>query len=71
MTRDSASPPGHAVPRARRIMTAIRRIAGMPDYGAYVAHLLDRHPGCRVPTEREYYETYLKGRYGGGFSRCC
>jgi uncharacterized short protein YbdD (DUF466 family) len=52
-------------------MTALRRIAGMPDYCAYVAHLRDQHPGCQVPTEREYYETYLQGRYNGGFHRCC
>jgi uncharacterized short protein YbdD (DUF466 family) len=57
--------------RARQIMTAIRRIVGMPDYDAYVAHLRDHHPECVLPTEREYYGLYLRGRYGGGFSRCC
>jgi len=27
--------------------------------------------GCRVLSEREYYEQYLNTRYGNGGSRCC
>lgn len=49
----------------------LRRISGMPDYPAYLEHLRTHHPGCPLPTEREYFEDYLKGRYGAGFGRCC
>ena len=58
--------------RAATLLTAFKRIVGMPNYSAYVAHLRERHPECVVPTEREYYELYLQGKYGGGVgSRCC
>ncbi len=60
-----------ATARLRAALTAFKRIVGMPNYEAYVEHMRERHPECRVPSEREYYDEYLKGRYGGGFSRCC
>jgi uncharacterized short protein YbdD (DUF466 family) len=49
----------------------IRRIAGMPDYSAYVEHVRKCHPDQPIPTEREYYESYLKSRYGDSPTRCC
>ncbi len=50
---------------------AIRRILGMPDYLAYLEVMRRRHPECAVPTEREYFEEYVKARYSGGPTRCC
>jgi uncharacterized short protein YbdD (DUF466 family) len=55
----------------RRAVAALRRIAGMPDYAAYVAHLRQHHPGCPVPSEREYFGEYVRARYGDGPTRCC
>ena len=49
----------------------VRRVAGMPDYEAHVAHLKRCHPGRTVPSEREYYEDYVATRYGDGPTRCC
>jgi len=49
----------------------LRRIAGMPDYGAYVEHLRRCHPERALPTEREYFEQYVATRYGDGPTRCC
>ncbi len=43
----------------------------MPNYEAYVEHLGACHPECPVPSEREYYELYLKVRYERGGMRCC
>jgi len=62
-----------ATPRtiARRWSAVLKRIAGMPDYKAYVEHLRERHPACAIPTEKEYFELYLDGRYRGGGGRCC
>ena len=56
---------------ARRVVTLIQRVSGMPNYAAYLEHLRQHHPGCPVPSEREFFNDYLKRRYGGGFSRCC
>jgi uncharacterized short protein YbdD (DUF466 family) len=53
------------------LIAVFRRILGMPDYAAYCAHLRAVHPGTTLPTEREYFDDYLKSRYEGGPTRCC
>jgi uncharacterized short protein YbdD (DUF466 family) len=55
----------------RRWGRTLRQIAGMPDYHGYLAHMAERHPGCAVLAEREYFTQYVESRYGGGASRCC
>jgi uncharacterized short protein YbdD (DUF466 family) len=55
----------------KRIATLVKRIAGMPDYERYVAHMRTHHAECPVPSEREFYAMFLKGRYEGGANRCC
>ena len=52
-------------------LSFLRQIAGMPDYPAYLEHLRRCHPAAPVPSERQFYEDYLKGRYGDGPTRCC
>jgi uncharacterized short protein YbdD (DUF466 family) len=54
-----------------KLLGAIRRIAGMPDYEAYVTHLRQCHPEHVVLTERQFYEDFLRTRYDGGPTRCC
>jgi uncharacterized short protein YbdD (DUF466 family) len=54
-----------------RLLCALRQIAGMPDYAAHVEHLRRRHPDCAVPTERQFYEEFVRARYGDGPTRCC
>ena len=55
----------------RSVLEVVRRVAGMPDYGAYTEHLRICHPERPVPTEREFFESYLQSRYGDGATRCC
>jgi uncharacterized short protein YbdD (DUF466 family) len=55
----------------RRIISAVRAVAGMPDYQAYVAHVRRCHPERPVPTERLFYDEFVKRRYGDGPTRCC
>lgn len=57
--------------RLAALLRVIRRMSGMPDYHAYLEHLRCRHPGQPVPTEREFYDSYLKTRYGDSPTRCC
>ena len=57
--------------RAASLLGVLRRICGMPDYPAYLAHLQAHHPGCAVPTEREYFDEFVRARYAGGPTRCC
>ncbi len=54
-----------------RLIAALRRVAGMPDYAAYVAHLERCHPDHPVPTAREHFAEYVAARYGDGPTRCC
>ena len=57
--------------RLAGLIAAVRRVLGMPDYAAYCAHVRQAHPGAPMPTEREYFDAYLKARYEGGPNRCC
>jgi uncharacterized short protein YbdD (DUF466 family) len=57
--------------RVAAFLSTVRRIAGMPDYAAYLEHLRRCHPDRPVPTEREFYEEYLRARYADGPTRCC
>jgi uncharacterized short protein YbdD (DUF466 family) len=49
----------------------LRQIAGMPDYAAHIEHLRHSHPGRPFPTEREFYEEFVRNRYEDGPTRCC
>jgi uncharacterized short protein YbdD (DUF466 family) len=54
-----------------RALGVVRGVFGMPDYEAYVAHLRRCHPERPVPSERGFYDEYVKRRYGDGPTRCC
>jgi uncharacterized short protein YbdD (DUF466 family) len=55
----------------RSFLTSLRRLAGMPDYATHLEHLRRCHPEAPVPSEREYFESFLRARYGDGPTRCC
>jgi uncharacterized short protein YbdD (DUF466 family) len=50
---------------------ALRAIAGVPDYGRYLAHMRSAHPGDRVMTETEFNVARTGDRYNRVGSRCC
>jgi uncharacterized short protein YbdD (DUF466 family) len=56
---------------SHKLLGALRRIAGMPDYEAYLEHLRRSHPEKAVPTQREFYAEFVRSRYGDGPTRCC
>jgi len=55
----------------RRGLQVVRRMAGMPDYAAFVEHRREHHPQEAVPTEREFYAEYVTARYADSPTRCC
>ena len=55
----------------RRLGDTVRRISGMPDYAAHVEHLRRCHPERPVPTQRQFFDEYLRARYADGPTRCC
>jgi uncharacterized short protein YbdD (DUF466 family) len=54
-----------------RVPSFLRRLAGMPDYAAHVEHLQRCHPEAPMPSEREFYDDFVRSRYGDGPTRCC
>jgi uncharacterized short protein YbdD (DUF466 family) len=55
----------------RKLVTAGRRIAGIPDYDAYVAHLKSSHPERAIPPRDAFVAERLQARYSGRGGRCC
>jgi uncharacterized short protein YbdD (DUF466 family) len=53
------------------LLSAVKRMAGMPDYSAHVDHLRRHHPDQPIPSERQFFEEYVRTRYGDGPTRCC
>jgi uncharacterized short protein YbdD (DUF466 family) len=62
---------GRTVKTLSRMLGALRRMAGMPDYEAHVAHLRRCHPETPVPTQRQFYDEFVSSRYNDGPTRCC
>jgi uncharacterized short protein YbdD (DUF466 family) len=54
-----------------KLIAAIRKIAGMPDYDAHLEHLRRCHPDVLPPTRRQFYDDFVRARYGDGPTRCC
>jgi uncharacterized short protein YbdD (DUF466 family) len=52
-------------------LSVLRRIAGMPDYEAYLEHLRCSHPERAIPSQREFYAEFVRSRYDDGPTRCC
>ena len=69
--RDRHGAPSAARQALANLVSAVRRIAGMPDYAAYLDHLRRCHPERPVPSEREFYEAFVQARYADGPTRCC
>jgi uncharacterized short protein YbdD (DUF466 family) len=57
--------------RLQQVLSTVRRVAGMPDYAAHVEHLRRFHPDCPIPSERDYFDQFIRTRYGDGPTRCC
>ena len=51
---------------SRQAASVVRRIAGMPDYAAHLEHLRRCHPNRPIPTEREFYEEFVRAATGTG-----
>lgn len=55
----------------RALVAATRRMVGIPDYDAYVAHLKARHPERAIPTADAFFIERQEARYRAGAGRCC
>jgi len=57
--------------RVARLAATVRRIIGVPDYQAYVAHVRACHPDREPMSEKEFVQERLTARYEKPGSRCC
>jgi uncharacterized short protein YbdD (DUF466 family) len=55
----------------RALVRTLRRVMGMPDYQAHLEHLRRCHPDQSLPTEREFFDEFVRTRYADGPTRCC
>lgn len=60
-----------AARRLSRLFGSVLAVFGMPDYAAHCRHLRERHPDRPLPTEGEFFEQFVRARYGDGPTRCC
>ncbi|MHB0949222.1 MAG: YbdD/YjiX family protein [Gemmatimonadaceae bacterium] len=54
-----------------RVLSAIRRMIGVPDYDVYVAHLRRAHPTVVPMPPEEFLRRRLDDRYSRPGARCC
>jgi uncharacterized short protein YbdD (DUF466 family) len=57
--------------RVERVAKVIRRIIGVPDYDAYLAHVNSHHPGCTPMSREEFTQQRMNDRYSRPGNRCC
>jgi uncharacterized short protein YbdD (DUF466 family) len=55
----------------RALVAAARRIASIPDYDAYVAHLRSHHPERAIPSAADFFADRQQARYRTGGGSCC
>ncbi len=56
---------------AGRAVAIIRRIVGVPDYDAYLAHMQRQYPDCAPMDPRTFERERLAAKYTQPGSRCC
>jgi uncharacterized short protein YbdD (DUF466 family) len=52
----------------------MRLMAGLPEYGNYVAHVENTHPDQPIMSHEEFFRERQEAHYGGGngkIGRCC
>lgn len=55
----------------RRAAAVLRRIIGVPDYGVYLAHVRECHPGLTPMSREEFEQSRLDDKYSRPGHRCC
>ena len=57
--------------QAGRAAAVLRRIIGVPDYDAYLAHVREHHPAAHPMSREEFERSRLNDRYSKPGQRCC
>ena len=54
-----------------RALAVLRRVIGVPDYDAYLAHMRAHHPACAVLSPDEFLAERMRDKYDRPGHRCC
>jgi uncharacterized short protein YbdD (DUF466 family) len=57
--------------RVRSILAVVRRVVGVPDYDAYVAHVHAHHPDATPLGKQAFMQKCWEDRYTRPGNRCC
>jgi uncharacterized short protein YbdD (DUF466 family) len=68
---DAKSPALGLRASALRLLAAVRRIVGVPDYDAYVRHMRAHHPDQEPVTPDAFLRTCWEEKYSRPGHRCC
>ncbi len=55
----------------RGLAQSLRLMVGLPDYGAYVAHIKATHPEQAPMSYEDFFLERQQARYGAKLGRCC
>lgn len=57
----------------RYLGQTMRLMVGLPEYGTYVTHMENNHPGEPMMSYEEFFKERQEARYGGNgrVGRCC
>lgn len=55
----------------RYMAQGLRLMVGVPDYGAYLAHMQREHPDQAPMSYEAFFRERQAARYGTGSGRCC
>ena len=65
------APANSLMARVQRACAVVRRVIGVPDYSAYVAHMRTAHPSEPILSQREFVAERMAARYQQAGNRCC
>ena len=57
--------------RLQQVIAVVRRIIGVPDYDAYLAHMHRHFPDCTPMDVRTFERERMADKYTQPGSRCC
>ena len=67
----AASPVAPRAGTLARTLAIVRRLIGVPDYDAYVAHMHAHHPACALLSRDDFLRERLVDKYSRPGTRCC
>lgn len=56
---------------ARNVWWYMGELVGDHDYEKYVAHMQANHPGCEIPSKKQFWRDRYRDQEANPGTRCC